>query len=149
LWIIDKTHNPMKKTLLSVVILTIISISCESDHTNATEIPIGVYSGTFQRQLSGGGGEIANVIITFSENTWTGQSDRSKYPALCHGTFSQDKSKIIFTDKCAWTAEFDWSLILAGTYDFTLDGKQLVITKGYSVKSTETFTDKYILTKQE
>jgi len=139
----------MKRVLLSVVIFSILGVSCESDHQNATEIPIGIYSGTFQRQLAFGGGEIANVSITFSENTWTGQSDIAKYPALCHGTFSLDKSKIIFTNECAWTAEFDWSLILGGTYDFTLNGKQLVITKGYSGPSTDTWTDKYILTKQE
>jgi len=139
----------MKKILFSVVIFSIILHSCESDHKNATEIPIGIYSGTFQRQLAFGGGEIANVSITFSENSWTGQSDRPKYPALCHGTFSLDNDKIIFTNECAWTAEFDWSLILSGTYDLTLNEKQLVITKGYSGPSTDAWTDKYILTKQK
>jgi hypothetical protein len=139
----------MKKTLISVMILAIIIASCESDHENTTEIPDGIYSGTFQRQLAFGGGDIANVSITFSENTWSGQSDKPKYPALCHGTFSLEKGKIIFTNECAWTAEFDWSLILGGTYDFTLDGNQLLISKGYSGPSTDAWTDKYILTKQE
>ncbi len=43
------------------------------------------YVGTFQR-LTSGGGQISNVTIIFSANTWTGQSEFSKYPALCHGT---------------------------------------------------------------
>jgi hypothetical protein len=146
---IDKKDNPMKKVLFSVLMITILSFSCESDQKNATEIPVGLYSGTFQRQLAFGGGEITNVSITFSENSWSGKSDRSKYPALCNGTFSLDKTKIIFTNECVWTADFDWSLILGGTYDFTINGKQLEITKGYSGPSTDTWTDKYILTKQE
>jgi hypothetical protein len=139
----------MKKTLLYLVIFTILSVSCESDQKNANDIPIGIYSGIFQRQLAFGGGEIANVSITFSENSWTGQSDRSNYPALCHGTFSLDKSTICFTTECAWTADFDWSLILGGAYYFTFNGKQLLITKGYSGPSIDAWTDKYILTKQE
>jgi hypothetical protein len=139
----------MKKILLGVVIFTIISVSCDSNQKNVGEIPTGLYSGTFQRQLAFGGGEISNVSITFSENTWTGQSESPKYPALCHGTFSLYKSAIIFTNDCVWTADFDWSLILGGTYDFTLIGKQLLITKGYSGPSTDAWTDKYFLTKQD
>ena len=138
----------MKKVHLYVVIFALLSVSCESDHNNS-EMPSGIYSGTFQRQLAFGGGEIANVSITFSEKTWIGQSDRSKYPALCHGTFSLNNAKIIFTSECAWTADFDWSLILDGAYDFTLNGKQILITKGYSGPSADAWTDKYILTKQE
>ncbi len=139
----------MKKILFSGVVFTIINFACESVDKVATEIPFGIYSGTFQRQLATVGGEIAIVSITFSENTWTGQSDRTKYPALCHGTYGLEKSKIIFSNECVWTAEFDWSLILNGEYDFTLNGKQLLITKVYPGTTTNTFTDKYILTKQE
>lgn len=131
------------------MILTIIIASCETDHEKATEIPVGIYSGTFQRQLAFGGGHVVNVSITFSENTWSGQSDTPKYPALCHGTFSLEKGKIVFTNDCAWTADFDWSLILGGTYDFTLDGNQLIISKEYSGPSTDAWADEYILTKQE
>lgn len=141
-------YNPVRDFLLSILILTFTGISCESDHKNPVGVPSGIYSGTFQRQLAFGGGEISNVSITFSGNTWTGQSDRPKYPALCNGTFSTDKNKIIFTNDCAWTADFDWSLILGGEYYFTINGNELSITKSYQGSATDTWTDKYILTKQ-
>ena len=50
---------------------------------------------------------------------------------------------------CIWTTEFDWSLILTGEYDFTFNGKQLIITRSSLGSSNDSWTDKYTLTKQE
>ena len=136
----------MKKFLLVISIVIIAIASCEKSQND--KIPDGVYTGTFQRQLAFGGGEIAQITITFSSNTWTGQSDKPKYPALCHGTYKLDKQKIVFTNECAWTAEFDWSLILGGDYDFSIDGNQLEILRSSLGPSSDTWTDKYSLTRQ-
>lgn len=32
-----------------------------------------------------------------------------------------------FTDENAWTADFDWNLILNGIYDYSFDGKRLLL----------------------
>ena len=138
----------MKKILFAILIVIVSSSGCEKLKDELT-ITDGTYTGTFQRQLAFGGGEIANVSITFSSNTWTGQSDRQKYPALCNGTHTIEDEKIIFTNDCAWTADFDWSLILGGEYDLNLDGDRLEITRDYRGPASDTYIDVYILSKQE
>ena len=86
---------------------------------------------------------------SFSSNTYSGVSDKPRYPAFCDGTYNIEKQKIIFVNACVWTADFDWSLILSGEYNFTLIGKLLVITRSFLGSSTDTWIDKYTLTKQE
>jgi hypothetical protein len=134
------------KKLIFIFLIVIISItSCDKSHND--KIPDGVYTGTFQRQLAFGGGDTANVTLTFSSNTWTGQSDITKYPALCHGTYSIDKQKIIFTNDCSWTDEFDGTLILGGEYTLSLNGNQLGFIRDYRGPSSDTYVDIYNLTK--
>jgi len=139
----------MTRFLLVIVIIILTSIGCESKHNAPDNIPDGIYTGTFQRQQAFGGGEIAQVTITFSSNTWTGQSNMQKYPALCHGTYKLDNQKITFANDCAWTAEFDWSLILSGEFDFHLNNNQLTIIRSFLGPSTDTWSDNYTLTKQK
>jgi len=144
--VIIMIFSTMKHRHIVIWIIFIAIASCEKSKDEIA--PDGVYTGTFQRQLAFGGGDISNVTITFSSNTWTGSSDKVKYPALCHGTFSISDQKITFNNECAWTAEFDWSLILAGEYDFVSDGQQLKIIRDYSGPATDAWADIYILTKQ-
>ncbi|HEX8327519.1 MAG TPA: hypothetical protein VF629_08260 [Hymenobacter sp.] len=85
----------------------------------------GTYTGTFQREP---GGQVSQVSLTFSEGEWNGTSQKVKYPALCSGTYKvTNKNKIIFTNACVWTAEFDWTLILGGEYDLNTKGKTIEI----------------------
>jgi hypothetical protein len=139
----------MKKIIQLLIVITVIGFACESNHDNQDKIPDGVYTGTFQRQLAFGGGDTSHITLTFSSNTWTGQSDRSKYPALCHGTYRLENQKIIFTNDCAWTAEFDWTLILGGEYDLSFKDNQLSFIRDYRGPSSDTYIDIYNLTKQE
>ncbi|MDR6561556.1 MULTISPECIES: hypothetical protein [unclassified Arcicella] len=61
--------------------------------------------------------------MTNGKFSCSGNSNR--IPAGGSGTFSSDNNKITFNDENAWTAEFDWGLILQGTYNYTFDGKKL------------------------
>jgi hypothetical protein len=104
----------------------------------------GKYVGTFQR-LTPAGGQISTVSITFSGNTWTGQSQVTKYPALCNGTYKTNSSdSATFENDCFWTAEFDWTLILKGDYQVKIDGKALNMSRDYSNGSK----DIYLLKKE-
>ena len=129
--------------LLFILLLTVLfSASCKK--TSDSFIPNGTYKGTFQRQTSNGG-QISNVTITFSNNTWTGQSEVAKYPALCHGTYLKNgMDGISFENDCPWTAEFDWTLILSQGYKIQILGKEVQITRNYNSATT----DIYKLTKQ-
>jgi hypothetical protein len=138
--------NPtMNKLIPLTLILFLTSISCERE---PDRIPFGTYTGTFQRQNAFGGGEISNVAITFSMYSWTGASDKNKYPALGNGSYSLDKKKVSFNNGGVWTADFDWSLILSGDYEIIIYNDQIKISRGYSGPSTDAWTDIYILTKQ-
>ena len=140
----------MKKVAIFLWASMLILSSCESEKNNNLKIPDGTYNGTFQRQSAFGGvGEISNVTITFSSYTWTGESDKAKYPALCHGKYKLGDQIITFTNECIWTADFDWTLILSGDFNYTYDGKLLEMIRDYRGPSTDTYLDKYILTKEE
>jgi hypothetical protein len=107
-------------------------------------IPNGIYKGTFQRRTSNGG-QISNVTISFSANTWTGQSEFAEYPALCHGTYLENGiDSMRFENNCPWTAEFDWTLILSRSYKIKISGKELELTRDYN----NTYSDIYKLTRQ-
>lgn len=123
-------------------------ISCENEESTNQMIPDGTYTGTFQREFVGALNDTANITLSFVSDQWSGSGDRMKYPALCHGTYSIDGDTIIFVNDCAWTAEFDWSLILAGKYTLKQSGNTIEFTKDYHPLSSGTFTDKFQVVKQ-
>lgn len=122
-----------------LALCTLLSACKKENDETAPQIPAGVYAGTFSRT----GMETVNVKIEFEANTYEGQSDTGKYPAICHGTYQLSDNRVIFTDLCTWTADFDWSLILNGTYNITLqDGAQVRIWR-----TNGAVTDEYLLQK--
>jgi hypothetical protein len=124
-----------------------IFVACSKDE-KGTYISNGKYIGTFKRDHAGSDFPTANVSITFISNLWTGQSDFTKYPALCHGSYKIEGNKIIFENECGWTTEFDWSLILSGEYSISIENGILEISRDYS-NTTDTFKDIYILEKEK
>jgi hypothetical protein len=120
----------------------LISSSCKKASTPPL-IPDGVYKGTFQRQTLTGG-PMSTISITFSGNTWSGQGELEKYPALCNGTYLVTGADSIHVENsCAWTAEFDWSLILSHNYRINISGNNIELTRTYT-----SYRDIYKLTRQ-
>src|SRR5687767_11028036 len=111
------------KTLLffSTIILT-ISIACNknsNDVINSQNMISGSYGGTFQRS----GGDTSRVKLSFSsDGRYDGESVLPRYPAICGGTYAINGSSITFNDTCNWTADFDWTLILDGSYNYSRAG---------------------------
>jgi len=138
----------MNKLIPLLLFVIIFTLGCKRDQSPNDKISTGIYIGTFQRQLAFGGGDVVQVSINFDSDTWTGSSSNNKYPALCNGTYVINGQKIIFSNKCVWTADFDWTLILTGEYNFTVNGNQLTISRDYSGPTTDAYTDNYLLTKQ-
>lgn len=123
----------MKAKLLILLGLLIGLVAC-NDENAATNIN-GEYIGVFERN-----GNTAAVELTFSNGTFSGESEFIKFPALCNGTYTTSGNTITFVNSCIWTAEFDWTLILGGEWDFTFNTDVLTLNKSNG--------DKYILTKQ-
>lgn len=125
----------MKARLFFVVIIALSIISCNKKNENIETNIQGNYTGIFERN-----GHKAHVELTFDNGTWSGKSEIEKFPALCHGTYSISGNEIIFENACVWTAEFDWTLILSGAWNYRLHRNSLILTKANG--------DKYSLTKQ-
>ncbi|HEX2628716.1 MAG TPA: hypothetical protein VHM26_06890, partial [Chitinophagaceae bacterium] len=94
--------------------------------------------GTFTRT----GMDTASVNILFDGTNFSGSSDRVNYPAICHGSFDLNDNLIRFNDSCAWTANFDWSLILSGQYNISYNDRGVRIWK-----TNGTVTDEYLLNR--
>lgn len=113
-------QNAFFRTFYLMVGLVCLFSSCGSDQPQLLE---GKYSGTFTR-----GNESSNVQLVFENGKFEGSSEVTKFPAICNGTYQVSGNKIEFTNSCAWTAEFDWSLILAGSWTFLKTNNQLTMT---------------------
>jgi hypothetical protein len=87
-------------------------ISCNKADADSDQLS-GTYIGYFHRNRS----DTAHVSISFTDNSYQGESDVLQYPALCKGSFEQKENTITFHDSCMWSANFDWSLIVKGTYN--------------------------------
>jgi hypothetical protein len=86
----------------------------------------GTYTGTFVRWL-GKDGAVSNVKITFSVDAFNGSRDSSNYLAICNGSFttSGDPDPVHFVNTCVFPANFDWTLILTGSYKLIQTGDSL------------------------
>lgn len=85
--------------------------------------------GTFQRITGSEAGPVAEVTLLFHSGKWEGNSSRSKYPALCKGNYTLKENTITFENECMWTADFDWSLILSGTFNIIQTESHMVWEK--------------------
>jgi hypothetical protein len=100
----------------------------------------GEYTGTFVRSAPNIRAQSAKVTLYLAGNTFKGSSDIKNYPAICEGTFTITSSKIDVSNDCMFTADFDWSLVLKGEYNYELSGKQLKITRAYPGNKYDTYT---------
>lgn len=87
----------------------------------------------------------ANVTLTFTKSDFNGSSDAGNYPSVCSGTFAISQSKLMVTNSCFFTADFDWTLIFKGEYNYEQNGTHLRIWHTYA----NGLQDVYNLTKVE
>lgn len=111
-----------------------------SDQNTVPELS-GVYSGTFNRS---GVADTARVSLELDISTFQGQSDTEKYPAICRGSYTATQNSIVFVDSCAWTADFDWTYILNGTYNLSSQPDNAIRIW----RTNGTVTDEYLLKKR-
>lgn len=125
------------KSYLLIFLLSLTSlISCNKDEVTNYNIE-GNYTGIFKR-----GENSSNVILQLQNNEFSGSSTEGyvKFPAICKGTYIIENKEIIFENTCIWTAEFDWSLILSGNWNYSYKNNRLTLKNSIG--------DIYILNKQ-
>jgi hypothetical protein len=127
--------------LVPILAFTLIIAGCQKDNNEDIGDLNGMYSGTFHRT----GMDTTDVTLSFFKNSFEGQSSREKYPAICRGSFDVDDNTITFVDSCTWTADFDWSLILNGTWNISFrQDNSLRLWRNNGI-----VTDEYILTRRQ
>lgn len=129
------------KYLLTIALFSTLWLSCQkNDDNDSPDKLTGTYSGTFNRT---GFADSSKVKISLGDNQFTGQSSIAKYPAICRGSYDLSDQTISFVDSCAWTADFDWTLILNGTYNISfVDDNSIRIWR-----TNGAVTDEYLLSK--
>ncbi len=116
------------KILLSISLIALGS--CAYRSMNKTiKIPEGTYKGQFVRSSPLARYAASNVVITFTGSTFSGKSDKLNYPTICEGTFNINGKDIEFVNGCSMTADFDWSYMLMGKFEFSLAEGKLEMTK--------------------
>ena len=129
----------MRKWLLAFLLLAALSACDKERFEKQIE---GNYTGSFQRTAPTGPYPVQQVSLHLNDNSFSGQSSNARQPALCHGRWEAGSSVIDFHNSCVWTADFDWTLILTGTFRYELNGTRLKMWK-----KTGDITDTYELTK--
>ena len=131
----------MKKLLilLGISASTLLFTSCDKENVT----PTGRYSGTFTRSSPTSNTVTSNVTLEIDGNTFKGSSNMENYPAICNGTLDFSRNTLKVTNKCMFTANFDWTYIFKGEYEVEVSGNTLRIIKRYP----NDFADVYNLEK--
>ena len=114
----------MKKTILFLFV--ILFWGCEDADTNFN-LQDGNYSGAFTITDSNGISQSGNVMFSFSNNSYTVIPEKLYLPPVGAGTFSAIGNNIILNDTAIHTAEFDWTLILNGSFEISYNGSVLTL----------------------
>ena len=142
----------MKNTIYKILLIAIFSLtfsSCNNDDDNIESQSLnGNFNGTFTVEYLNGDTFSNPVSVNFTENNNYESSGNGNnndfYPAGGNGTYEINNSEITFSDSNIWLAHFDWNLILAGKYEYSKNGNELII----SANRTELGIYKYELTKE-
>jgi len=123
--------------------LALIGTSCKKTATHTSGLQ-GTWAGTFKRNVNN---TTAHVTLTFSGEGYSGTSDTTEYPEIVGGNFIATSDSLTFSPTSAFPANFDWTLILAGKYSYTMSGDSLFITRYYEGEVV-LVSDMYKLKKQ-
>lgn len=111
------------KTIACLFLVLCVSLSC-----NRAVLPNGTYSGRFVVE-NGLTSQEGLFQLEIMDKTYRCSGNSNRIPAGGSGTFSIAQNEVIFEDENMWTADFDWHLILNGTYNLSQKGDTLSIVK--------------------
>jgi hypothetical protein len=93
----------------------------------------GVYQGTFEvnntNPVAGYKPITTDVRVNFSGINYASAVYVNNVSAGATGKFFIKKDVITFTDTLMHTANFDWSLLLNGSYAYTIKGDSIILVK--------------------
>lgn len=120
-----------------------ITIATYSGPLNGGTIANGTYSGLLladEKDNAFNTGPITrNVSYSFSNSNYNTVVAPEGFTAASKGAYTLSGNKIALTDSLVHTANFDWNLILSGSYSYEVNADSLIITK---TSGTNTYTYK-------
>jgi hypothetical protein len=105
------------KIILPLCIFLLIFSSCEDDSPIAAVD--GIYDGLFYRSTPQQRTITSEVTLDLSGGKFAGLTSIDEYPAICQGSYAATSTEIEFRNECVFTADFDWTYILDGSYEIT------------------------------
>ncbi|GHB51053.1 hypothetical protein [Mongoliitalea lutea] len=135
----------MKHLMLwAIVGLVMTAWSCNpTENVDPTSMQ-GQFAGTFERTVNGQSEGVANVGLILEGNSFSGSGGPNRYPVICNGTFTVSGGNITFENACFFTADFDWSLILSGSFRLSRVGGEYILQR-----SNDNLVDTYRLRRVE
>ena len=130
------------RQLLALFLFVLVVSACKKndDDSPAYELS-GRFRGTFNRS---GNPDTAQVSFNFKPDmSFDGTGGASYYPAICAGSFQRNNNTLVVNDSCAWTANFDWSLIFDGNYNINFTSENSVRIW----RTNGAVTDEYLLNR--
>ena len=110
---------------LAILSLSILLLSCEKIQVKSKN---GTYKGAFTVTYNSGWVRTGETTLELKNGEFSCSGNSNRIPAGGSGTFSINENEISFFDENAWTADFDYNLILEGTYNCEFQGKKLIIS---------------------
>ncbi|HEX8333978.1 MAG TPA: hypothetical protein VF622_15265 [Segetibacter sp.] len=129
----------MKRLVIFSLSLCILIAACNKNLVNAS-LQNGEYKGTFTRMHPTARYVPSNVSLTITGNRFTGTSDKSSFPAICSGSLTKKGNKLKVTNECMFTADFDWTYIFKGDFEYSISGKEIKLIKNYSPGFYDVYT---------
>ncbi len=127
----------MNAKLLAVICLFLMS--CDTGMYGDGVLTEGTYVGVFTRMDPVAKYQPSNVTITVTGDRFEGSSSIRNYPAICEGRVRSDGRSVEFENECVFTADFDWTYILNGTFQASTERKTLILTKSYGGGRYDTY----------
>jgi len=129
----------MKRLLITILLFPFL-FACSEEDDPTLELAEGTYAGIFYRSSPNARWATADVQLTLVDGRFSGSSSIARYPAICEGTYQIPGSETIqFTNKCSFTADFDWTFILDGTFQIRQEGKTIILSRQYEGSVTDTY----------
>lgn len=126
--------------LMRWLVLGLLLMSCDTGMYGDGVLTEGTYVGVFTRMDPVAKYQPANVTITITGDRFEGSSSIRNYPAICEGTFATDGRSVDFENECFFTADFDWTFILSGTFRVSQERNTITLVKSYGGGRYDTYT---------
>jgi len=130
--------NVMKK-FFSLVVLTasLFFLSCSKEILQSTNMD-GSYQGVFEWTNTNPAADFmpvkGDVTVTFDGLNYSSTGNSNYVPASSGGKYFIKKDVMTFTDTMMHTANFDWNMLLNGSYTYNIKDDNVTLTRivGYN-----------------